>query len=182
MMEQLVAKGDITTTGGYVVGGSSSQYDEKGRTFARDGDQATCGNCKGLFEICGGAATWMDEGKYLVKDLDWVLCPCRKNRVRASARCTFYISDGGGGKGEAGVTASTSAFTNSVDQSYDEQVRIIDEAGAPIRHIPYFITDADGNDYQGMTDDHGLCPRVYTNGRQSLNISVGMKALEQWKS
>ncbi|KVM61884.1 hypothetical protein WJ58_03600 [Burkholderia ubonensis] len=179
-MEQLVAKGDITTTGGRVMGGSSTQYNEQGQTLARDGDQATCGNCKGLFPIRGGADTWLDEGKAMVKDWDWVLCPCRKNRVRASMSSTFYIADGGGSDREVATYAN--GFTNTSAQSYDEQVRIIDESGVPIRHIPYFITDAAGNVYKGMTDDQGLCPRVYTDGKQPLHITVGMKALEHWNA
>ncbi|MGZ2746994.1 PAAR domain-containing protein [Burkholderia stagnalis] len=70
MFERLVVKGCRTTTGGYVVSGSSTQYDEHGNTMARDGDQATCGNCKGLFQIRGSANTWLDGGKAMVKDGD----------------------------------------------------------------------------------------------------------------
>ncbi|WP_423380516.1 PAAR domain-containing protein [Burkholderia sp. LMG 32019] len=181
MMQQLVAKGDITTTGGRVVSGTSAHYDERGNTMARDGDQATCGKCKGVFSIHGSARDWLDGGKPMVKDWDLVLCPCRNNRVRASMSSTFYISDGGGGK-KSNAAASTDSFAAASNQSYDEQVRIIDEAGVPIRHIPYFIKDAAGRVYKGMTDDEGLCPRVYTDGKQALNITVGMKALEHWNA
>ncbi|WP_431819355.1 PAAR domain-containing protein [Burkholderia sp. F1] len=102
MFEQLVVKGDRTTTGGNVMSRSSTQFDEQGRRLARDGDEATCGNCKELFPIRGGADTWLDDGKAMVKDWGWVLCPCRAfhdvllfgrrqrtdgNADRASAKC-----------------------------------------------------------------------------------------------
>ncbi|WP_415867951.1 PAAR domain-containing protein [Burkholderia ubonensis] len=77
MFEQLVVKGDRTTTGGNVMGGSSIQFDEQGRRLARDRDEARCGNCKGLFPIHGGADTWLDDGKAMFKDWGWVLCPRR---------------------------------------------------------------------------------------------------------
>src|SRR5579864_1874467 len=83
MSERLALKDDKTTTGGSILGPSSSWYNEDGRAFALAEDLATCGNCKGSWRVGGTAHNWMDEGQAMVKDLDPVYCPCGKNRVLA---------------------------------------------------------------------------------------------------
>jgi uncharacterized Zn-binding protein involved in type VI secretion len=42
MKERLVAKGDLTSAGGHVIHGSSTQYDDNGRRLALDLDQVNC--------------------------------------------------------------------------------------------------------------------------------------------
>jgi len=64
---RLVAKGDMTTTKGRVMGGSSTWYADNGQALALYHDLATCGNCKGLFPILGSARDWMENGKPMVK-------------------------------------------------------------------------------------------------------------------
>ncbi|MBN3762362.1 PAAR domain-containing protein [Burkholderia sp. Ac-20365] len=86
-MKALVAKGDRTTTGGTVISGSSTQYDEDRRTLAVDLDYATCGLCHdGPWRILGSVSEWTDEGRKMVADLDMVACPCKKNFVLAGRR------------------------------------------------------------------------------------------------
>jgi hypothetical protein len=87
MYKGLVAKGAHTSTGGRVLSGSSTQYDDEGRSLAVDLDYATCGTCGvGPFRIYGSVSDWTDEGRNMVKDLDPVNCPCGKNRVFAEYR------------------------------------------------------------------------------------------------
>lgn len=177
-MTALVAKGDKTTTRGEVLSGSSSQYDEEGRTLAVDLDWASCGECSGgPFRIFGSVEDWMDDGRKMVKDLDLVHCPCRKNRVLAK-RQDYLIEQGGSGRP---VRTSTSNTEVRTVQSYDEQIRIVDDMGHPAANCPFHITDSAGRTYQGLTDDDGLCPRVYTSGQKTLDIAVGFKALERWE-
>ncbi len=175
-MTALVAKGDRTTTRGQVLSGSSSQYDEEGRPLAVDLDWASCGECSGgPFRILGSVADWTDEGRKMVKDLDLVSCPCRKNRVLAG-RQDYLIEQGGGS-----TSTRTSNTVSQTVQSYDEQIRILDGSGCPAANCPFHITDSAGKTYQGLTDENGLCPRVYTNGQKTLDIAVGLQALERWK-
>jgi hypothetical protein len=95
-MTALVAKGDITTTRGVVLSRSSTQFDEEGRTLAVDLDYATCGTCGvGPFRIYGSVSGWTDEGRSMVKDLDPVNCPCKKNLVLAK-RQDYLIERRGG--------------------------------------------------------------------------------------
>ncbi|PCE33974.1 PAAR domain-containing protein [Burkholderia ubonensis] len=172
MFEQLVVKGAPTTTGGCVVGGSSTQFDEQGQRFARDGDEATCGNCKGLFPIRGGADTWLDDGKAMVKDWDWVLCPCRRNRVRATPSTTFFYSDGGNAQAE------TQPMMRKVTESaplamHDEQYVLRDaDSGQPLTNIRYRIRTASGHVFSGVTDATGHTQRVATTNTESLHLEI----------
>lgn len=186
MFDRLVADGDRTTTGGYVIARSRS-YNEQGKAYARKENHATCGNCKGGYPIYGTANDWMDDGFPLVKDLDRVLCPCGKNFVLAASSSSAFYSDS---KGEAMAaeppqkaltSTSTSNAASQTVRSYDEQIRIVDDSGCPAANCPFHITDSAGKTYQGLTDENGLCPRVYTNGQKTLDIAVGLKALERWE-
>ena len=52
MRKAAVWHGDPTTTGGFVMAFSSTIHDDK-KKVALSGDDATCGNCKGVFKIFG---------------------------------------------------------------------------------------------------------------------------------
>ncbi|WP_126285366.1 PAAR domain-containing protein [Burkholderia stagnalis] len=172
MFERLVVKGCRTTTGGYVVSGSSTQYDEHGNTMARDGDQATCGNCKGLFQIRGSANTWLDGGKAMVKDGDWVLCPCRSNRVRADMSTTFYYSTGGGGQTTT-QTAKQSIAESAPAAVHDEQYVLHDtDSGQPLANTHYRIRTSTGRVFNGVTDAAGHTQRVTTADAESLYLEI----------
>ncbi|KVN34595.1 hypothetical protein WJ63_03465 [Burkholderia pyrrocinia] len=173
MFDRLVAKGALTTTGGRVVSGTSTQYDERGQTLARDGDRATCGNCKGVFSIHGSALAWLDDGKPMVKDGDWVICPCRQNRVIAPGSSTFYYSEGGA---KAATTTSPASVSDSA-QSFDEQVRA-SGVGASAGY-PFHIEMPDGQTISGRLDDTGNLPRIYTESSDSYTVHWGDDALDK---
>ncbi|WP_071775222.1 PAAR domain-containing protein [Burkholderia ubonensis] len=168
MYEQLVVKGSRTTTGGYVVSGSSTHYDEHGNTMARDGDQATCGSCKGFFFIRGSADTWLDDGKAMVKDWDWVLCPCGQNRVRASPSTTFYYSTGSGQT--ATQTAKQSVVESVPLPGHDEQYTLRDHTGRTLANVNYRIVTDTGQEFTGATNAAGQTSRIGTDAAASLKI------------
>ncbi|CAE6854246.1 hypothetical protein R75461_07626 [Paraburkholderia nemoris] len=97
-MKQTVGYGDATTTGGRVIGASSTTF-EKSKRMSMGGDLATCGNCQGTFPIHGTVNTWTEGGKSMVGHLDLVLCPCKQNRVLASSATTIYIMNDGRSSG-----------------------------------------------------------------------------------
>lgn len=66
--------------------------------------------------------------------------------------------------------------------NYDERVRVLDVNSRPIAGIPYHIRTASGAVHKGLTDAFGYCPRVHTNDAVRIDISIGMKALERWKT
>lgn len=81
--------GDPTTTGGFVVA-TLSTMSNGGARIAIAGDEATCGNCEGGWPIDATGTRMTDNGRNVVLDQDWVLCPCKKNRVIAPARNMSY--------------------------------------------------------------------------------------------
>lgn len=87
---------------------------------------------------------------------------------------TVLIGASGGG---AAFTAPQPLIFAGV---FDEQFRVLSDEGQPLANVPYFIRDAAGKTYQGFTDEAGRTPRIATPSQQSLHVSVGVHALEQW--
>ena len=168
---RLAAKGDMTTTKGRVMGGSSTWYADNGQALALHHDLATCGNCKGLFPILGSARDWMENGKPMVKHMDQVLCPCGKNLVLASGASSLLYMSGADTTttSNASVTAPTSSTT------CDEQVHAV--ARMALDFYPYFIETADGRAFSGRVTEGGDLPRVATGTETDYQIYWGDEAL-----
>jgi uncharacterized Zn-binding protein involved in type VI secretion len=66
------------------------------------------------------------------------------------------------------------------DPLYDEQYRILDEDGEPMANVPYYIKDELGRVYKGITEEDGLCPRVFTDNEEELEVYLGVAAMEKW--
>ncbi|MBN3764391.1 PAAR domain-containing protein [Burkholderia sp. Ac-20365] len=174
MFDRLAADGDRTSTGGEVIG-RSSMYDERGKMYARKGSKATCGTCKGAWEIYGTAGNWMDDGFPMVKDGDRVLCPCGKNVVFAYGGSNAFYSES---REKATTSSKPAQFPSPV---YDEQVE------AQTRHTalhgyPYLIEKADGQTLCGRVDGSGRLPRIHTESATEYTIHWGDDALahEGW--
>lgn len=90
MRVPIVRHGDETTTRGKVVALTATIHDD-GRKIALHGDQATCGNCKGLWNIVGTGKGVGEKGRVAVINGNHVLCPCGKNRVIAGADAGMFI-------------------------------------------------------------------------------------------
>lgn len=165
MFERLVAGGDRTTTGGYVLEGRGTTYNEKGKPYARKEDLATCGNCKGAFRIYGTASEWIDGGLPLVKDRDRVLCPCGNNFVLAAGTSTSFYSKGS----SVGRTTITPRPTSRV--MYDQHFMLTNErTGKPLVDVPYRITTEDGGALEGRTDSQGRTFKV--SGDQVVTATI----------
>jgi uncharacterized Zn-binding protein involved in type VI secretion len=148
MFERLVAGGDRTTTGGYVLEGRGT-YNEKGKPYARKEDLATCGNCKGAFRIYGTASEWIDGGLPLVKDRDRVLCPCGNNFLLAAGTSTSFYSKGS----SVGRTTITPRPTSRV--MYDQH---------------FMLTNEHGGALEGRTDSQGRTFKV--SGDQVVTATI----------
>jgi len=167
-MAALVGKGDATSTGGIVLSGTSTTYDN-GRAMSLHGDVATCGNCAGTHRIFGTVDTWLDKGVRMVKHRDRVQCPCGKNYVLASADASIFIEDGN----------SSSSFTDVVNNRpatplpHDEQFTLrCHSSGQPLENVPYRIKTGSGQAFNGVTDAHGRTQRITTEGAQSLRVEI----------
>lgn len=87
---------------------------------------------------------------------------------------TVLIGTSGGG------AAFTAPLPVTFAGVFDEQFRVLSDEGQPLANVPYFIRDSAGKTYQGFTDASGRTPRIATPNQQSLHVSVGVHALEEW--
>lgn len=174
-MGQLVTHGDTTTTRGVVIAVTSRMF-EKGRRLALNGDEATCGKCKGTFKIVGTATRMRDNGRVLVQHGDWVMCPCGKNRVLADSDMHYHDA-GSSARAPASpiavvaVTGAVLAGATTASQ-YDEQFQLLTKSGSPIPNAKYKIVSASGKVPTGTTDAQGKTPRVTTNAAEALQLHL----------
>ena len=172
-MVQLIKHGDTTTTRGVVIAVASRMFD-KGRRLALNGEEATCGTCKGAFEIVGTATHVRDRGRALVQHGDQVMCPCGKNRVMADSNMHYHnegsaarpLATPVGSAAAIGAAVGAIGFAPSTDlsgpQTHALSFRFTDSAtGAPLAGQPVLIT-ADGQSIHHVTDAQGCTALVYT--------------------
>ncbi|TDN61200.1 PAAR domain-containing protein [Paraburkholderia sp. BL10I2N1] len=164
MRKAAVRHGDPTTTGGFVLAYDSTIYDKGRKRVALDGEEATCGNCKGTFKILGTGKGMSEKGRVVVLDDDHVLCPCGRNRVIVGSNPGVWVhtSDGGLSDIRSAGGASTASTSSRAATVYDEQVRAA-AAGATLEGYPYFIETADGRTLNGRIDASGKLPRIDTD-------------------
>jgi uncharacterized Zn-binding protein involved in type VI secretion len=173
MTDRLAAKGDATTTGGHILNGSSTFYNEKGQPFALKYDLATCGTCKGTFPIYGTVNDCYENGKPMVKHQDLVMCPCGNNRVFASRASMVFLT---GSSSTAPDDTAAVKTPSPMTISFDEQVRA-NSSGVALDDYPYFIETTDGLTYSGSTDATGLLPRICTDASDCYTVYWGDDAL-----
>ncbi|WP_284384844.1 PAAR domain-containing protein, partial [Dyella flava] len=107
-MSNIGKHGDSTTTGGLVIATLSNLFNH-GVRLAIAGDKATCGNCKGAWDIMATGRRMTDHGRAVVLNWDWVLCPCKKNRVLAQAENMGYHHQ----HSEARATATAASLSTA---------------------------------------------------------------------
>ncbi|EAR0345580.1 TPA: type VI secretion system tip protein VgrG [Salmonella enterica subsp. arizonae serovar 13,22:z4,z23:-] len=66
------------------------------------------------------------------------------------------------------------------DGFFDEQFRILNDSGKPMANVPYFISTESGKTFKGVTDNQGLCKRVFSKEASKLTVWLGVQALERW--
>lgn len=124
MRKAAVRHGDPTTTRGFVTAYSSTIHDG-GKKIALSGDEATCGNCKGLFKMFGTGKGISEKARPIVVDGDLVLCPCGKNRVIVGGNPRIFVHTNEGSaiaSGAAGGFAIASLLpSDGVAEDDDEE-------------------------------------------------------------
>lgn len=133
----------------------------------RIGDSGVHSSCCGsnTWKAASGASTVFINGRRAVRIND------------KSIHC------GGSGQlieGSPNVFIDDEVSETLPDPMYDEQYRILDDEGVPMINVPYYITDATGRVFKGITDGDGLCPRVFTDAPEDLEVYLGLAALEKW--
>lgn len=171
MRKSAVRHDDSTTTRGSVIALSSSIHDD-GKQIALNGDDATCGNCKGLWKIRGTGEGMSDDERCVVVDGDLVLCPCGKNRVVAGEDAGVFLDceDTASASSPRGCAES---ITTACDVAYDEQFRLVDkDTRQPLLGIRYRMTTSSGRVVTGTTDAAGYTERIVTEGPHELRIEI----------
>lgn len=178
----IVCHGDPTTTRGRVVAFSANIHDD-GRKIALHGDDATCGNCKGLWKIYGSGEGAGENGRVAVINGDHVLCPCGKNRVIASADAGLFIHlDSGVGTGRSGASATIPTSLTSTGNHWITFSLNEPRSCEGLRCVAHF---ADGSQETGVFDANNMvrferaendnpCSRIellYGNGAEA-SVSV----------
>lgn len=174
--------GDKTTTGATLIsdGGAFATCD--GRGIIRRGDRTTaCPKCGKPGVVIEGdpRTTWHGEPTALHGHRVNCGCPPGSNRIIAPLGS---ISSGNSSYSNNDNSQPYSALAPVSDapKRFDEQFRIVDEDGAPLANVPYFIRDSLGTAYKGFSDREGKTPRIHTTREDLLEISTGVAALEKW--
>lgn len=168
----VVRHGDPTTTGGKVVAFDGTIHDN-GKVIARNGNQATCGNCKGLWNIVGTGEGMSEGGRVVVIQGDCILCPCRKNHVIAGADVGCFVHKPVENGRTMPSAIADGAEGSSSGQQYDEQFRLYDGAGNPLTNTYYTIRDSASALIHGVTDSMGLTDRHVSNGAKRVAVYLG---------
>ncbi|MFC0693445.1 PAAR domain-containing protein [Paraburkholderia humisilvae] len=166
----MVRHGDPTTTGGFVIALTSTLYDGV-KQLALNGDEATCGNCKGRFKIFG-TGTGMSEGTRLVViDGDLVLCPCNRNRVIVGKDPGIFLDVDAAA---ATCNPNTAATTSSIPgQIHDEQFTLRDRrTNLPLANVRYRIRSVSGEVAKGRTDAIGRTARIKCSSPEQLILEI----------
>jgi uncharacterized Zn-binding protein involved in type VI secretion len=172
-----IRHGDPTTTHGFVLAYSSTIYDDN-KNVALSGDEATCGNCKGTFQIFGTGEGMSEKGRVVVVDGDLVLCPCNQNRVIAGNNPGIFLQCDDGQSSSTPIRAAVMvAASSSTVSAHDEQV-CATAPGTLLAGYPYYIETADRRIESGRIDASGQLPRIVTgNNSDSYTVFWGDEAL-----
>ncbi|WP_250436837.1 MULTISPECIES: PAAR domain-containing protein [unclassified Caballeronia] len=166
MRKAAIREGDPTTTGGYVIAGTSTIRDGK-RKVALSDDQATCGNCEGTYKIHGTGQGIKEKGRHAVVDNDIVLCPCKQNRVVIGKRPGIFLKSGAGSGNAHGASMPTIASV------FDEQYVFRDRTnGRPLANVFYRLVSSNGVTVEGVTDQAGRTQRIKTSLTEKVVVEI----------
>ncbi|QSY06571.1 PAAR domain-containing protein [Burkholderia pseudomallei] len=182
MKRNMLVVGDRTTAGGVVQEGVAAGFNN-GTPLAYHGALVHCPACKSEGRIVGVGPTWpmTFDGKQVALENDLCICKCDPPPRMIASKNDMFMTFEGHQLAQMGYASDGSPLSDRAMHAFDEQVRILDEHGEPLANVPYHIRDQSGNEYQGLTDQDGLCPRVSTASIETLSIAVGVAALEKWK-
>jgi len=173
MRKAAVRHGDPTTTSGVVIAVSSTMHDN-GRMVALNGDEATCGNCKGTYKIFGTGKGMSENSRDVVVEGDLVLCPCNKNRVIVGDNPGIFLDI------DQGLTATEAIQQNvrsasgpvaSKQSDYAKWFLVRDrETGKPLAGRD-FVARVGGIKQTGTTDSLGYA-KISTDREQAIDLHI----------
>ncbi|GLQ49831.1 PAAR domain-containing protein [Dyella flava] len=179
-MSNIGKHGDSTTTGGLVIATLSNLFNH-GVRLAIAGDKATCGNCKGAWDIMATGRRMTDHGRAVVLNWDWVLCPCKKNRVLAQAENMGYHHQHSEARATAtAASLSTAAFALDTAETAPRAPAATPAAPVRNRESPTErrCTLRIGVFFDGTRNNAGNT-ELFTHCQASTGSALGQSPLEQ---
>ena len=179
-MRRVIRLGDRTSHGGYVVS-ATSRFTVMGIDVARLGDQCTCpkkdhNNCY----IVEGDPDWTIDGVAVALEGHKLSC----GAVLISSMPNAGREDWGGGAASLAIASpnppAPSGYVSPVvenEDAYDEQAHLNVEGSAALAGLPYYIETIDRRTFPGRADEHGLLPRIDTDGEDEYTVYWGDEAL-----
>jgi hypothetical protein len=73
----------------------------------------------------------------------------------------------------AGTPLQDDAQTHAAEEELDEQIRLLDDEGNVMSHLPFTARLQSGEWIQGYTDDEGKTGRYVTQGAQIIEVFIG---------
>jgi uncharacterized Zn-binding protein involved in type VI secretion len=181
MKRFLLKLGDKSTNGGVVTEGAEN-FTHHGTPVTFIGAKVWCGGCKseGFIGERGPRRIATMKGKQQALDGDICVCKCTPPPIMLASQNTAWHAFNGHEVADQGYVGNDGSMTSEYRGEYDERVRVVDADGRALSGTPYHIRTSGGKVYKGLTDSAGYCPRIYTNDTNTLDIAVGVKALERW--
>lgn len=183
MKRAILRVGDKSTNGGVVTQGiDDCTHDGVPITYI--GAKVWCDGCmsEGYIAASGPHQTATMMGKHEALDGDICICECVPSPVMLASQDNAWHSFEPEELLAVGFGEFSGAQTLEYRGAYDERVRVLDGEGKAMPGVPYHITSASGSVYKGLTDASGYSPRVYSDSASSLDIAIGIRALERWSS
>ncbi|TDR27729.1 PAAR motif-containing protein [Hydromonas duriensis] len=171
VMRKQIVVGDPPSTGGAVLPYDGPENTLHGHQVALIGGKVKCEACGkiGVIAKAGGPRRFgAGNGNQMALEGDLCICACHPPPPMLSVlhHTSSYDDD---------------AYGNpALAPFYDEQIRAVDEkTGQVLDGVAYYIKSSTGKVYKGYTDEFGLCPRIDTEGAETLTVWFGILALEQ---
>lgn len=168
-----VVLGDITSSGGRVISGSSFT-DIDGEPVARVNDQATCPQHKGIFPIVDGDATTIIDGQPVALHGSKLACGCSVLAIQQQRVLLDHV-----GLDHRGGAVSGASFGRPAQRTaaagglrYDEAFLIRAADGKPQVNRRYRVLREDGAIEHGTTDSAGMTHLLRSSRSEVLSIEV----------
>lgn len=110
-----------------------------GKHLALHGDKATCGVCEGdPFLIIRTADHMTETGRPLVKAGDYVICPCKHNRVITDSH--VHYEDHTGRATVVATNRSSHAKRLTDSPNFDQRLTLLNQrTGEPLASVQYRV-------------------------------------------
>jgi uncharacterized Zn-binding protein involved in type VI secretion len=176
-----IVMGDRTSHGGVVVSGDMT-FTIDGQPAARVGDKVFCTRCNKMTVIITSRfPSIFDLGQTMAYDQDSTSCGAllqSRHNGHAGWDCEETDSNDGHALESALAVAPVAECLTKKALRFREHFVLHDDEGTLAANVPYSVTTAEGNTYEGETDAEGRTGVVWTDSPDAIDITVLSKPSE----